>query len=163
MKADGSKKTQKKKVQNQFVLRVYDNDVLTNLTELFATGQFESMNELLNKALCIGAEKIYLDFGKKRALTGAVMPEVNTDSERLNEILKRTKAVELTVDDVFVMMTAMEMLLSTVYNIEESKVEGKPVSIDMMQSGMLSVLPEHVRIAKERLQSRFSKRKENKK
>ena len=54
------KKTQDKR-KNAFWLRVYDDETLQSIYELFDTKQFDSMNDLLNRAVSAGIEKIYLE------------------------------------------------------------------------------------------------------
>ena len=67
------KKTQDK-LKNAFWLRIYDVDTLQSIHELIETKQFDSMNDLLNQAVRAGIEKIYLDYGKRRALPSGYAP-----------------------------------------------------------------------------------------
>lgn len=78
-----------KKHKNSFHIRIYDVELLKSLNELFETGKYESMNELINCALGVGVEKIYLEFGKRKLFTQArEIPEV-PEGKRLDKIETR--------------------------------------------------------------------------
>ena len=59
------KKTQDTK-NNSFRVRIYDDEVLTQLYELANLHLYGSMNELMNEALKQGLEKMYLTAGKQK-------------------------------------------------------------------------------------------------
>lgn len=151
------KKTQDKK-KNSFYVRIYDDDLLTSIYELNDTRQFDSMNELLCKAVAIGVEKIYLAYGKKKALSSAVEPSV-PEAEKTEEILRRLKHMELTVNDLFVMLSVIENMETTLYNVEAAKSNGEAVSAELMDSGYFSSLPERYQAIKDKLISRIEKKK----
>lgn len=153
------KKTQDKKV-NSFHVRIYDDDLLKSVNELYGLGEFESMNELLNTALAIGAEKMYLERGRRRVLDAAKDKDSDMTNVKMDELLKRIKNIETTNDDVFVMMSAMEMLVSALYNVKTMELKGEDVSAELLDSGHLSAPPENVQQVKDSLVRRF-KKKEN--
>ena len=146
-------KTQKKK--NSFHIRVYDDDVLTSVYELFGTGEFPTMNELFNKALAVGIEEIYKKYGKRKALAPEIQPA--NDFRGVDELLRRVKSTEMTVDDVFVMMSVLEMLATTLFNVERARAAGEPVSVELLDSGYFSTLPENLQAVKNELINRRSK------
>lgn len=148
-------KTDKKK--NTFYIRVYDDDVLTSVYELYGTKQFDSMNDLMNKALAIGLEKIYLSYGKRRALSSAVEPETPI-SESHREVINRLKNMELTINDLFVMMNVLEIMSATLYNVEVAKNSGETVSAELMDSGYFSNLPERYQEIKDKLIRRLERK-----
>lgn len=148
----------KDKKNNSFHLRIYDDDLLTSIYELNDTGQFDSMNELLCKAVAIGVEKIYLAYGKKKALSLAVEPSV-PETEKTEEILRRLKHMELTVNDLFVMLSVIENMETTLYNVEAAKSSGEAVSAELMDSGYFSSLPERYQAIKDKLIARIEKKK----
>lgn len=150
-------KTQDKK-RNSFWLRVYDNDVLTSIYELIDTKQFDSMNDLLGRAVAIGIEKIYAEFGKRKALSSPIAPAV-PDDRKIDEAIKRLREMELTVNDVFVMMSIIETMTTTLYNIEAAKSKGEPVSAELMDSGFFAELPKSFQEVKDTLIRRMEQKK----
>lgn len=150
-------KTQDKK-NNSFRIRVYDDELLTSLYELARLKEFASMNELICTALGIGVEKMYIERGKRKAFSANDVEE--SDGAKLIELIKRSKDAIKTLDDVFVMLNVVEMLMSTLYNIELNKIVGETVSRELIESGYLSDLPSNIRRVKDSLVKRLAK-KEN--
>lgn len=151
------KKTQDKR-KNAFWLRVYDDETLQSIYELFDTKQFDSMNDLLNRAVRAGIEKIYLEYGKRR-----VLPFVGEPTEqpnvRLEAIEKKIKEMSLSLDDVLVLMSMVEMLTSTLYNVTVARSKGEAVDATLIESGYFSTLPEQLQEIKDRLIERMEKKK----
>ena len=108
------------KKKNTFYVRIYDDDILTSVYELFETKQFASMNDLMNKALALGIEKIYLTYGKRRALSSAIEPETPA-SESLEKVSQQLRNMELTINDLFVMMNVLEIMLSLIHISEPTR------------------------------------------
>lgn len=155
--SEGENTMKDKKKNNAFYVRVYDDDILTSLYELFDTKQFDSMNDLMNKALSIGIEQIYLTFGKRRALTSSIEPVI-PNTENSKEILRRLKDMELTTNDLFVILNVLEVMITTLYNVEVAKNNGEPVSAELMDSGYFSTLPERYQGIKDTLIRRIEKK-----
>ena len=151
-------KTTQDKKRNMFSVRIYDNDVLTSVYELFATKQFDSMNDLLSRSVAIGIEKIYAEFGTRKALSAPVVPAV-PDERKLDEALKRLRDMELTLNDTFVMMSVIETMTTTLYNIEAAKTRGDEISPELMDSGFFAELPKSYQEVKDQLISRIEQRK----
>lgn len=147
---------------NSFKLRIYDDDLLTSLNELYKTGQFESMNDLLNRGLSIGIEKLYLEFGKRKALADPIEPSPNI-SAQLNSLLARHKENSLTLDDIFVMMSCIETMIATLYNIEIAHTRKEPVNIELIESGYLSTLPTSLKAVKDQMIKRMERKRGTKK
>ena len=153
------KKTQDK-LKNAFWLRIYDVDTLQSIHELIETKQFDSMNDLLNQAVRAGIEKIYLDYGKRRALPSGYAPTSEAQpNARLEAIEKKLKEISLSIDDVLVLMSMVEMLASTLYNVELARTKGEAVSEDLLESGYFSSLPEQLQEIKDRLIARMDQKK----
>ena len=150
------KKTQDKKI-NSFHVRIYDDELLTELYALAELKEFSSMNELMNTALSIGIEKMYLDRGKRKSFAES-KSQPTTPTANFDEMLKKLKGAELTLDDIFVMMNVMEMLLTTLYNNEVMKIKGEPVGIELLESGYMAQLPENIQQVKDKLIRRLSKK-----
>ena len=150
-------KMKDKKKNNAFYIRVYDDDILTSLYELFDTKQFDSMNDLMNKAISIGIEQIYLTFGKRRALTSSIEPVI-PNTETTKEVLHRLKDMELTTNDLFVILNVLEVMITTLYNVEVAKNNGESVSAELMDSGYYSTLPEQYQSIKDTLIRRIEKK-----
>ena len=151
------KRTQDKQ-KNAFFVRIYDDETLQSIYELFGTKQFDSMNDLLNRAVRAGIEQIYLDYGKRRVLpfTGEPTEQPNV---RLEAIEKKLKEMSLSLDDVLVLMSMVEMLTSTLYNVETARVKGEPVDAELIESGYFSTLPEQLQGIKDKLIERMQKKK----
>lgn len=131
------KKTETRK--NEFKLRIYDEDTLINLEELQKTGQYDSMNELLNKVIEKGAAAMLVSLGKRGVLSDdSNMPEGAT----LLEIKNMLRSVAITVDDIFVIMNIVETLGAIQFNIESAKLNNEPISEELLQSGAFSDLPD---------------------
>lgn len=153
-----AKKTQDKK-KNSFYVRIYDDDVLTSIYELSKTKQFSSMNDLLCQALSIGIEKIYLSYGKKKALRSDASEPIMPATEKIDEMLSRLKNMELTVNDLFVMLSVIEMMNTTLYNVEAAKSNGEAISSELMDNGYFSTLPMRYQTVKDKLINRIEKKK----
>ncbi|MDE6059370.1 MAG: hypothetical protein K2G44_04935 [Clostridia bacterium] len=152
-------KTQKRR--NQFPLRIYNEDVLITLEELYATNQFESMNDLLGRAVKIGAEEIYANFGKRRSL-GKDEPTGENLKTKLDELSRHEKRTSLTVDDIFVMLSVLETMLSSLYNIEHARIRGEEVSAELMDVGYYAQLPKDFQLVKDELIAQMKKKNEDK-
>ena len=144
--------------KNAFWLRVYDVETLKSIYELYDTKQFESMNDLLNRAVRAGIEKMYIDYGKRGALKAPTAVPVQ-DSQKLDEIEKKLKEMSYPLDDVLVLMSMVEMITSTLYNIEVARLKGEAVSADLLESGYFSALPANLQEIKDRLIARMEKKK----
>lgn len=151
------------KKKNSFYLRIYDDDLLTSVYELAETQQFSSMNDLLCQALAIGIEKIYLKFGKRKALSSTVEPVVS-EMQKTDELLYRVKNMELTIDDIFVMLNIIEIMTTTLYNVEAAKTNNETeITAELMDSGYFSMLPGRYQDIKDKLISRIEKKKHKEK
>lgn len=148
-------KAQDKK-NNSFRIRVYDDELLTSINELFELKEWKTMNEFLCTALGIGVQKMYVERGKRKMLAKDVIEE-SSDS-KLDELMKSSKANTKTLDDVFVMLNVVEMLMSTLYNVELCERKGESVSSEMIESGYLSELPRNIQRVKDSLIKRFTKK-----
>lgn len=140
--------------KNNFHVRVYDEEILTSIYELVGTGSFESMNDLLNRALGKGIEEIYKIYGKRKSLGTVPMPENNVSEE----LLKRFKHTEMTLDDVFVLMSVLEMLVTSLYNVQRALIAGEAISAELLDSGYFAELPRNLKEIKDELISRKAKK-----
>ena len=140
---------------------MYDDDLLTSINELHLTGQFESMNDLMNRALAIGIEKMYLEFGKRRALPDMADPNPNV-SAQLVMMANKIHENSLNLDDIFVMMNCIETMVATLYNIQLAQVKKEPVSTELIESGYLTTLPASMQAVKDQMIRRLDRRRANK-
>ena len=67
--------------------------------------------------------------------------------------------MSLSIDDVLVLMSMVEMLASTLYNVELARTKGEAVSEDLLESGYFSSLPEQLQEIKDRLIARMDQKK----
>lgn len=154
-------KKEKDVKNNSFKIRVYDDDLLTSINELHLTGQFESMNDLMNRALAIGIEKMYLEFGKRRALPDMADPNPNV-SAQLVMMANKIHENSLNLDDIFVMMNCIETMVATLYNIQLAQVKKETVSTELIESGYLTTLPASMQAVKDQMIRRLDRRRANK-
>lgn len=154
---------EKKDVKNNsFKVRVYDDDLLTSLNELYQTGQFESMNDLMNRALAIGIEKMYLEFGKRKALSDPIEPDPNV-SAQLGMLMNKIHENSLSLDDIFVMMNCIETMAATLYNIQLAQAKKEPINAELIESGYLSTLPASMQAVKNQMIKRLDRKRGAKK
>lgn len=137
----------KKILKNNFHVRVYDDEVLKSIYELSETKMFGSMNELLNRALAGGVEELYKQFGKRKQLVDNVETPVNYS----NDIFKSLKTTEMTIDDIFVLINILEMLVTSLYNVQRAQVAKEDISVELIDSGYFSELPSNLKEIKEDL------------
>ena len=71
---------------------------------------------------------------------------------------KKLKEMSLSLDDVLVLMSMVEMLTSTLYNVETARVKGEPVDAELIESGYFSTLPEQLQGIKDKLIERMQKK-----
>lgn len=155
-----SKEKKPEKIKNSFYLRLYDTELCKSIEELMQTKRFESCNDLLGYAVSIGIEKIYLEYGKKRALPKP-QDAVTPPDERLNEIAHQLAEIKVQLEDVFIISNSQEVLTATLYNVLHAKANGEAVSAELMDSGFFSNLPAFFLEIKDKLIER-AKRKAQK-
>jgi len=149
---------QPKKNKNSFHLRIYDAELLKSLNELLATEKYDSMNELLNYALGIGVEKIYLEFGKRKLLTQArIVPEMS-DAQKLDNLLHEIGKQKLMQEDMFILMNSIEAIVASLFNIQRANVVGDPLSAELIDSGYFNTLPDIFKDIKDNLVARFNRK-----
>ena len=154
-------KKEKDVKNNSYKVRVYDEDLLTSLNELYQTGQFDSMNDLMNRALAIGVQKMYLEFGKRKALPNSSEPIPNVSAE-LGKLMYKLKENSLELDDILVVMNCIETMVATLYNIQLAQVKKEPVSTELIESGYLTTLPASMQAVKDQMIRRLDRRRANK-
>ncbi len=149
---------EEKKFKNSFHLRVYNVELLKSLNELLATEKYDSMNELLNCALGIGVEKIYLEFGKRKLFTEArPIPEM-PEGKRLDKVEMKLERLRVLQEDMFILMNSIEALTASVFNVQRSQIEGEPISGELIDSGYLAKLPKAYLDIKDNLVARFNRK-----
>ncbi len=154
-------KKQAPKNKNSFHLRIYDAELLKSLNELFEVGKYESMNELLNHALSVGTEKIYLEFGKRKLLTQArTVPEMS-DGKKLDNVLYELGKQKLMQEDMFILMNSIEAIVASVFNVQRDSIAGEPISAELIDSGYYNTLPDNFREIKDSLIKRFNRKLSN--
>lgn len=152
---------QAKKYKNSFHLRVYDAELLKSLNELLETAKFETMNELLNYALGIGVEKIYLEFGKRKAFKQvSATPEMTDKKIEMDKFEVKFEKQRLLLEDMFILMNSIEALAASIYNVQRAGINGEPISAELMDSGYLAKLPPAYLEIKDNLVTRFNRKLE---
>lgn len=158
-------KKQPQEYKNSFHLRVYDAEVLKSLYELKEAGNYEVMNELLNDVLRIGAEKMYLEFGKRKLLAQPLAFPEKADGKKLDDVLHELSKQKLMQEDMFILMNSIEAIVSSIFNMYRAGVLGEPLSAELIDSGYYNTLPDNFREIKDSLIKRFNRKlsKEQKK
>lgn len=149
-----------KKHKNSFHLRIYDAELLKSLNELLATEKYESMNELLNCALGVGVEKIYLEFGKRKLLTQArTIPEM-PDGKKLDKIDNKLERNRIMQEDMFILLNSIEALVASIFNVQRAEINGEAVNAELIDSGIMAKLPPAYLEIKDNLIARFNRKLE---
>lgn len=151
-------KKQSTQLKNSFHLRVYDAEVLKSLYELKEAGNYEIMNELLNDVLRLGAEKMYLEFGKRKLLTRSLAFPEKTDGKKLDDVLHELGKQKLMQEDMFILMNSIEAIVSSIFNMHRAGVIGEPLSAELIDSGYYNTLPDNFREIKDGLIKRFNRK-----
>ena len=126
-----------------FLVRIYDIPTLDNLDALMASGNFDSYNALLGKTVQIGAETLLGSMNKAKALADAAAAEAQKDSAaQLAAIEKRVKDAARQSDELFIITSLIQTMVTTLYNVEIAHIHGEEVSAELMDSGYFSDLPE---------------------
>lgn len=147
----------KKNNQNTFKLRVKNADTLQSLHELYESGNFEFMNDLLNAALEYGVEKIYLEYGKHKCLA-TTKESPDNSGEKLDDIQRRMRKLELSFDDVVVLLNVLETLCAITLNLKIADVKKEPIEPALIDSGFYGDLPKFLQQIKDEVTRRISKR-----
>lgn len=145
-----------KKQKNSFHLRVYDVELLKSLNELLATEKYESMNHLLNCALGVGVEKIYMEFGKKKALAEPMNVQT-PETVRLAQMEKMLREIRILNEDIHVLSNSIEMAIFTVLNVMRAEASGEPVSADLIDNGYFVNIPPYYQDIKDKLTERLAR------
>lgn len=156
-------KTQK----NYYHIRLYDAETVKSIDELIKTGDFSSVNELLGKAIAIGIEKIYIEYGKRKRLELATMPTPEVpDVVKLEKIQQGLENLRVLDEDLYILMNTIKALSASVFNILRANVKGEPLNTELLDNyGYMATMPDSYVEMEDKLQSRFnrkSKKSENK-
>ena len=146
------RKEKKNTRKNEFKVRIYDDDVLTSIDELLGTKDFSSTNDLLNQAVERGINEIYQAYGKAKKLSAPL--DINTDGNthtHMRDIKNKLSRIALTIDDLFVLLSTNEALLSTVFNVVMAHENGEIVSEESIEQGGYSDLPQFIKTVREKI------------
>lgn len=146
------------KNKNYYHVRIYDLEVVKSIEELMKTGNFSTANELLGKAIAIGIEKIYLEYGKHKRLSSPIELPEQSNGQRMDDLDHKMKQVRLLQEDTFVLLNSVEGLVASVYNILSANIKGEAISAELLDSGYLAQLPEPYKDTKHKLVERFDRK-----
>ncbi len=149
-------KTQK----NYYHIRLYDAETVKSIDELIKTGDFSSVNELLGKAIAIGIQKIYIEYGKRKRLELATMPTPEVpDVVKLENIERELDNLRVLDEDLYILMNSIKGLTASVYNVLRANIKGEPLSAELLDDyGYMAAMPDAYREIEEKLQARFKRR-----
>ena len=154
---DDSQKIRK----NDFRVRLYNIEVVKSINELMKTGEFKSANELLERAIAIGIEKIYVERGKrKRKLLAQAVhnPEMQAN-EKLDKIEREIAKVRIREEDMCIMLNSIKAVTASIYNIQRANIKGEPLNVELLDNyGYMSELPEAYREIENNLLKRINRR-----
>ncbi len=143
---------------NAFKVSVYDDKLINKIKELYKIGQYESVNDLLNRALAIGIEKMYAEFGKPKTFANPIESNSNS-SAQFGILMNNIYENSLTQDDLFVIMNCVEAMVATLYNIQLAQIKKDTVSIELIESGYLSTLPPSMQAVKNQMIRRLERKR----
>ncbi len=149
---------QEKKIKNAFFVRLYDAETVRAIGELIQTGWYASINELMNCAIGIGIEKIYLGLGKRRHFSRPrEIPEVPA-LDAIDRVDRQLKKVRLLTEDMFILMNSIEALTASVFNVQRAAIKGEELNEELLDSGYLAALPDTYLEIKDNLVARFRRK-----
>lgn len=152
-----------KKFNNSFHLRVYDMELLKSMNELYDTGKYDSMNELINCALNMGIEKLYLEFGKRKLFNQALpIPEM-PEGKKIDKLDGKVERLRVLIEDMYILMNSIEAVSASILNVQRAELSGEPVNAELIDSGYLSQLPPAYLAIKDSLIARFNRKLEKEK
>ena len=158
-----------KQQRNDFRVRLYDAETVKSIDELIKTGDFSSVNELLGRAIAIGVEKIYVEYGKRKRLELATMPTPEVpDVIKLEKIQRELDNLRVLEEDMYILMNSIKALTASNYNILCANIRGEPLNAELLDDyGFMATMPDSYREIEDKLQTRFerrtSKKREDKK
>lgn len=141
-------------------VRIYDDELLTYIDELYNTGNFPSKNAVINKSIEFGIPLLYKELlGKKLKENGAL--DTNQRKENEEMISKMLREIRLTTDDIFIVLNIIEYLTTTIFNMELSKLTNISITDDQVRAGLLSDLPDNLQKVKNEVVNRHNKKRSN--
>lgn len=144
-------------------LRIYDVTLAEKIDELYASGEYESQNELLNYLLKIGIEEeVERRINQKGYISRSMeRNEPSKDMVIVDEDTKRTvKYMYLTLDELFISVNIVKHLVCTLYNITLEELDGMVIDRPMIETGGLSLLPKHLQEIENKLIAKHNKERE---
>ena len=154
MKGDSQKKH-----KNDFRVRLYDVEVVKSIEELMGTGDFGSANELFGKAVAIGIEKIYLEYGKRKRLAQAIPDLEMPEKVRLDRIEHELGKVRILEEDMYILLNSIKAVVASIYNVHRANVKGEALNEEILNNyGLMAELPEAYREIEDNLLKRFDRR-----
>lgn len=153
------KNNSQKNHKNDFRVRLYDVEVVKSIGELMESGDFESANELLGRAITIGIENIYLEYGKRKRLSQAIPNPEMPETVRLDRIEHELAKVRVLEEDMYILMNSIKAITASIYNVHLANVKGEPLNEELMNNyGYMSELPEAYREIEDNLLKRFNRK-----
>lgn len=147
-------KTQK----NRYDVRITNLDLLNSIERLYATKKFDSKNQMLNEILERGIGSLMAEYGRRKTFSEPITANSTETISILKEINERIKYQQLSMDDIFVMMSTLESLCSILVNVKTSELNNEPVNSTLIEAGYMSDLPEYLQDVKREVANRISKR-----
>lgn len=118
-------------------IRIYDESLWQFIDKLLRAESFNgNFNEVINQALKIGLPRLYeLTFNPKEYYKR--VKEERSDGEIEGQI----RDLSLTIDELSVQVGIIKYLAATLFNVTGQYLDGKSLTSDMLESGVLSSLP----------------------
>lgn len=152
------KSDSQKKLSNDFRVRLYDVEVVKSINELLDTGDFDSTNELLGKAIAIGIEEIYLKYGKRKRLAQALPEPEVPEAVRLDRLEHEVVKVRTLQEDMYILMNSVKALTASIYNVHRANVKGEALNAELLDNyGYMATLPDAYREIENNLLKRFNR------
>lgn len=133
--------------------RIYDEETIKKLELLFASKGWRSMNELYQQAIKIGASELY-----RQEIEHKEKNEYTKEKEEM--IVKAINYLKISVDELFITVGMIKHLVTTIYNIDISLLEGEMVDKTLIETGAFSVLPKELQEIENSLYEKHKKGKE---
>ena len=149
--------TEKKEnvAKNYFPVRVNNATTLELLNDLIEEKVFDSTNILINKILDAGI----VDFAR-RYLKKKISTTGEPSEEQQYSVPRGVKQVEHTVDDMYVVVSLLEYLVTSIFNERCATLAGEKVSAENMRAGHYSELTSGLQEVKKLIDRQQTKRSE---
>lgn len=136
--------------------RLYNKETIKKLEEIHATGRYATKNDLYQEVMKLGLENLHAKvFGKgKESLVE------NTREKDYEELMKSIAFAKMSVDELYVHTAMIKHLVTTMFNVQVSLLDGERVDRTLIETGALSILPKNLQEIENSMQAKHRKERQ---